>query len=157
LHVHEIFLSFLFYHSINLFIAPALSAYLYPTIYPRLRPRTKVSWDAHVVSLVQSCIINTLAVMVMVMDNERKIMGPKERLWGYTGATGMVQGFAAGYFMWDLWTGVRDIDVHGLGAVIHAVCALAVSMLGFVSSFPVREFCELLFRKRKPDEGIWIG
>jgi hypothetical protein len=157
LHVHEIFLSFLFYHSINLFISPALSAYLYPTIYPRLRPRTKVSWDAHVVSLVQSCIINTLAAMVMVMDNERKIMGPKERLWGYTGATGMVQGFAAGYFMWDLWTGVRDIDVHGLGAVIHAVCALAVSMLGFVSSFPVREFCGLLFLKRKPDEGIWIG
>ena len=59
-------------------------------------------------------------------------MGPHERLWGYSGAGGMVQGFASGYFVGDLWTGIRDFDVHGLGAVVHAVCALAVSLVGYV-------------------------
>lgn len=59
-------------------------------------------------------------------------MGPRERVWGYTGATGMVQGFSAGYFLWDLMMGLLDVDVHGWGAVAHAVSALAVSCLGFV-------------------------
>lgn len=62
-------------------------------------------------------------------------MNAQERLWGYTGASGMVQGFAAGYFVWDLWTAVFDFDVHGIGTVVHAVCALAVSGLGYVGFF----------------------
>ena len=61
-------------------------------------------------------------------------MGPRERVWGYTGASGMVQGFAAGYFLWDLVTSAGNMDVHGPGALMHAVSALAVSMLGFVSA-----------------------
>lgn len=61
-------------------------------------------------------------------------MGPRERVWGYTGASGMVQGFAAGYFLWDLLTSAGNLDVHGTGALMHAVSALAVSSLGFVSS-----------------------
>lgn len=60
-------------------------------------------------------------------------MGPRERVWGYTGASGMVQGFAAGYFLWDLVTSAVDLDVHGPGELMHAVSALAVSLLGFVS------------------------
>ena len=40
-------------------------------------------------------------------------MGPRERVWGYTGASGMVQGFAAGYFLWDLVTSAGNLDVHG--------------------------------------------
>lgn len=59
-------------------------------------------------------------------------MGPRERVWGYTGASGMVQGFSAGYFLWDLMTGVMDVDIHGWGVVAHATSALAVSGLGFV-------------------------
>ena len=59
-------------------------------------------------------------------------MDAQERLWGYTGASGLVQGFATGYFVWDLWTAVLDFDVHGAGTVMHAVCALAVSALGYV-------------------------
>ena len=46
----------------------------------------------------------------------------------------MVQGFAAGYFLWDLVISAGNMDVHGPGAVMHAVSALAVSMLGFVSA-----------------------
>ena len=59
-------------------------------------------------------------------------MGPRERVWGYTGASGMVQGFSAGYFLWDLCSCAADRDVHGPGALAHAACALAVSLLGFV-------------------------
>lgn len=59
-------------------------------------------------------------------------MGPRERVWGYTGATGMVQGFSAGYFLWDLVMSGKDMDVHGVGSFMHAASALAVSLLGFV-------------------------
>ena len=62
-------------------------------------------------------------------------MGPQERVWGYTGATGMVQGFSAGYFLWDLVMSAKDMDVHGVGSFMHAASALAVSMLGFVRIF----------------------
>lgn len=59
-------------------------------------------------------------------------MDARSRVWGYTGAMGMIQGFSVGYFLWDLLTGVVDVDVHGWGAVTHAASALAVSSLGFV-------------------------
>lgn len=62
-------------------------------------------------------------------------MDATQRVWGYTGATGMIQGFSAGYFLWDLMTGVLDRDVHGWGVVAHAASALAVSSLGFVGFF----------------------
>jgi hypothetical protein len=45
----------------------------------------------------------------------------------------MVQGFAAGYFLWDLGVSIKDVDVHGWGALVHAASALAVTCLGFVS------------------------
>ena len=45
----------------------------------------------------------------------------------------MLQGVAAGYFQWDLMISAENMDVHGLGALAHAVSALAVSLLGFVS------------------------
>lgn len=131
-HTHEILLSFLFYHALNKSISPRLSAYFFPKTYLNLRPRTKVYWDAHVVSFVQACVINSLALAVLLLDDERRKMNAQERLWGYTGASGMVQGFATGYFVWDLWTAVLDFDVHGAGTVMHAVCALAVSALGYV-------------------------
>lgn len=59
-------------------------------------------------------------------------MDATQRVWGYTGASGMVQGFAAGYFLWDLMASIKDVDVHGWGTLIHAASALAVTSLGFV-------------------------
>ena len=44
----------------------------------------------------------------------------------------MVQGFAAGYFAWDLLASIQDVGVHGWGALFHAMSALTVSMMGFV-------------------------
>ena len=61
-------------------------------------------------------------------------MGPVQRVRGYTGAVGMVQGFSAGYFLWDLGVCIADVGVHGWGALTHAAAALTVSLLGFVRS-----------------------
>lgn len=63
-------------------------------------------------------------------------MGWEERVWGYTGASGMIQGFAAGYFLWDLGICVANVGVFGWGLLAHAVAALVVFSLGFVSSPP---------------------
>lgn len=72
-------------------------------------------------------------------------MGPKERVWGYTGATGLVQGFSAGYFLWDLVISAENLDVLGPGSLMHAASALAVSLLGFVRA-----------RRHLPDGGTLL-
>jgi hypothetical protein len=56
----------------------------------------------------------------------------EERVWGYTGAAGMVQALAAGYFVWDLFVTSLNLDVFGLGTLAHAIAALLVYTLGFV-------------------------
>lgn len=134
LHIHELLLSTLFYHLICTVISPLLSKALFPKIYPALPARTRLNWDVHVVSLTQSLVINTLALWVMWADGERGTMGWKERVWGYDGAGGMIQGFAAGYFLWDVMICIRWLGVFGWGLLAHAVAALVVFLLGFVSS-----------------------
>ena len=60
-------------------------------------------------------------------------MGWQERVWGYTGAGGMIQALAAGYFVWDLGLCINHLDVFGWGLLAHAVAALSVFSFGFVS------------------------
>lgn len=132
-HVHEILLGYLFYDFVGRVLSPAVSNKLFPKSYPRSERKAKVNWDVHFVSMVQSCFINAVALWVIYADHERSQMVAEERVWGYTGASGMVQGFAAGYFLWDLKASISDVDVHGWGALIHAASALAVTCLGFVS------------------------
>lgn len=131
-HAHEIILAFTVYNVVNSIISPAISARLFPRSYPRLQRKAKVNWNSHVVSMVQSCFINMVALWVMLKDKERSQMDAVERVWGYTGASGMVQGFAAGYFLWDLGACIKDVDVQGLVSLMHAASALAVTCLGFV-------------------------
>lgn len=69
----------------------------------------------------------------MFADEERKSMNWTERVWGYTGAAGMIQGLAAGYFLWDLMISLQNIRVFGLGMLAHALSALIVFSFGFVS------------------------
>lgn len=132
-HTHEILPAFAIYTFINNVISPQVSSRVFPKTYPSLSKKTKINWDVHLVSLVQSCFINSVALAVIYYDKERWSMGPRGRVWGYTGATGMVQGFSAGYFLWDLVMSAKDMDVHGPESVMHAASALAVSLLGFVS------------------------
>ncbi|KAK9444332.1 TRAM/LAG1/CLN8 like protein [Metarhizium brunneum] len=95
---------------------------------PRKR---RLNWDAHVVSMIQATLINGLAIWVMIADDERREMSWEERIWGYTGATSMIQALAAGYFVWDLIVTSMNLDVFGLGTLAHAIAALLVFSLGF--------------------------
>jgi hypothetical protein len=133
LHVHEVLGSFLAYTFINIVVAPIISTWLFPLRYPRLSAERKINWDVHVVSLVQSTTINFLALWVMWADEERMNMTWQERVWGYTGAAGMIQGMATGYFLWDLMVTVQHVKVFGLGMLAHALSALLVFSFGFVS------------------------
>ncbi|KAL8868401.1 MAG: hypothetical protein Q9174_005018 [Haloplaca sp. 1 TL-2023] len=140
-HTHEILPAFCIYEFINRVVSPYVSTRLAPKTYPHLPRKTKINWNVHFVSMVQSCFVNTLALWVIYADKERMAMDWRERVWGYTGAGGMVQGFAAGYFAWDLLASIQDVDVHGWGALFHALSALTVSMMGFVGrSFLLRPF-----------------
>jgi hypothetical protein len=58
----------------------------------------------------------------------------RERVWGYTGAAGMIQGMATGYFLWDLCITGMHVGVFGWGMLAHALSALTVFSFGFVSS-----------------------
>ncbi|KAF2463180.1 DUF887-domain-containing protein [Lindgomyces ingoldianus] len=130
-HIHELLLGYLWYHILLTFISPTLSKLLVPRTYASFSRRTRLNWDMHWVSMVQALFINSAALWVILSDKEREGMDWRGRLWGYTGAQGMVQGFAAGYFLWDLWVSVRFIDVAGVSAAVHAVGALSVTMIGF--------------------------
>ena len=66
-------------------------------------------------------------------DKERSEMDLQARVWGYDGALGMVQALAAGYFLYDLILSVLNPAVFGPGMIAHAVSALTVYSLGFVS------------------------
>jgi len=58
-------------------------------------------------------------------------MGWEEKVWGYTGASGMIQAFAGGYFLWDLCITTVNVNIFGWGMLAHAVSALFVFSLGF--------------------------
>jgi len=103
-----------------------------PNVYSSFNKRTRVNWDIHWVSMIQALFINSAALWVIFKDEQRHEMDWRGRLWGYTPASGMVQGFAAGYFLWDLQISLQYIKICGLGALLHAVGALAVTCIGFV-------------------------
>ena len=80
-----------------------------PQHYPKSRGK-RINWDAHVVSLIQSTLINGLSLWVIFVDDERKNMDFQERVWGYTGASGMIQAMACGYFVWDFMVTLLYLD-----------------------------------------------
>jgi len=132
LHVHEVLGAALFYTFIHLVVSPILSTWLFPSYYPRHSRAKRVNWDAHVVSLVQSTLINGLALWVMWESrDERSSVDWQQRVWAYDGASGFVQAMAAGYFVWDLITTLSYLDIFGLGLLAHATSALAVYSFGF--------------------------
>lgn len=132
-HIHEVIGAFVFYLVIHAIISPWLSPILFPQSYKSLKPRTQVNWDIHVVSLVQSVVINVAALWVMYVDRERGAMSSGERVFGYTGACGLIQALAVGYFIYDLIVSVVYVRMFGIGMLLHAVSALWVFGLGFVS------------------------
>jgi hypothetical protein len=133
LHLHEVIVAFALYHVTNRIVSPAVSTYFFPRIYPAFNARTKLNWDVHVVSFVQSTLICGLTLWVLMTDEELRQMDTTERVHGYTGASGLIQAFAGGYFLWDLVITVQNVGIFGIGMLFHAICALFVFALGFVS------------------------
>ncbi|KAH7083403.1 TLC domain-containing protein [Paraphoma chrysanthemicola] len=131
LHYHEVAVAYAVYHITNKYVSPAFSRYFFPRIYPSFNARTKLNWDVHIVSFVQSVVICSLALWVMWADTERHEMDTKERVHGYTGASGLIQAFAGGYFLWDLVITVQNVKIFGIGMLFHAISALCVFSLGF--------------------------
>jgi hypothetical protein len=131
-HAHEMLLGFFGYHFIMHILSPVLSRAVCPKVYNGLNRRTRLNWDIHWVSMIQALFINTAALYVIFTDSQRKEMDWKGRLWGYTPASGMVQGFAAGYFLWDLQISIQYMSLSGVSALLHAIGALAVTLIGFV-------------------------
>ncbi|KAL2037251.1 hypothetical protein N7G274_009940 [Stereocaulon virgatum] len=131
LHGHEVLLAFCLYNVLSIYISPALSHRFFPATYPNLSPKTKVNWDVHVTSMFQAVFICSAALWIVLGDEERKNMNASERIWGYTGAMGMTQAFAAGYFAWDVLVSSMHLDVLGPGSLAHAISALIVTCLGF--------------------------
>ncbi|TVY62740.1 putative TLC domain-containing protein [Lachnellula suecica] len=131
LHIHEILSAFAVYHVIFEYVAPPLSSWLLPQSYTKLSWESKLRWNMHCVSLVQSVSICVLALWVMYADQERKTMNLEERMWGYTGAAGMVQALATGYFLFDLSVMIRYLEVFGVGMLTHASSCLLTYTLGF--------------------------
>lgn len=66
-----------------------------------------------------------------------------ERVYGYTGAGGLVQAMAAGYFLWDLMISTVHFKIFGPGLWFHAISALWVFSFGFVSCFSLLSCWEM--------------
>ncbi|KAG9186525.1 hypothetical protein G6011_09633 [Alternaria panax] len=130
-HVHEILLGFLGYHFILHVLSPTISQLVCPKTYNGFNKRTRLNWDIHCVSMIQAVFICAAALWVIFEDEQRHEMDWRGRLWGYTPASGMVQGFAAGYFLWDLQISAQYIHIAGVSSLIHAIGALAVTCIGF--------------------------
>lgn len=153
MHVHEVLMATLFYTFLQTVVSPVLSRALLPHIYNSSMGRARrANWDAHVVSLIQSILICVLALWSIAVDDERRAMsgepttdaatilppdaGWRGRVYGYSGGASLVQSMATGYFLWDLVLTLVYIDIFGLGLLAHAVSALAVYTLGYVSLLP---------------------
>lgn len=130
-HIHEVVGAALLYTFIQVVVSPVVSTRFFPQHYPRHDRAKKANWDTHVVSLFQSVLINVLALWVMFVDEERQNMDFEQRIWGYDGGCGLIQGLATGYFIWDLGITIMNLDIFGFGLLAHAVSALAVYTLGF--------------------------
>lgn len=160
-HIHEVLLFYLFYQFVHSCASPWLSRKFLPQYYTNLPRRTQINWDTHVVSFIQSTSVVLVALWVMVADKERKAMasdgweeGHPRRMYGYTGACGLVQAMAVGYFVYDLIVSTVYVRITGVGMVFHAISALTVYALGFVSdSFP----SSLAKRKRGRKRDCGLG
>ncbi|KAL2866725.1 TLC domain-containing protein [Aspergillus lucknowensis] len=130
-HSHEVATTFLGYLLIHYILSPWLSPKLFPRYYPNFNKRTKLNWDVHVVSLIQSTFINGVALWVLFTDEERKSMNLGERVYGYTGSCAFISSLAVGYFIYDLIVSALYVNIFGIGMLFHAVCALWVFSFGY--------------------------
>nr|OQO26831.1 hypothetical protein B0A51_06492 [Rachicladosporium sp. CCFEE 5018] len=131
LHANTLLLSALTYQTLFSLVSPPLSRRLAPRSYPAFPLKTRLNWDTRVTGLVQAVFICTAALRVIASDPTRVGSTWETRLWGYSPAAGKVQAWAAGYFLWDILISTRWVDMYGPTALMHAVAAFVVTMIGF--------------------------
>ncbi|KAL9535512.1 hypothetical protein SMMN14_00310 [Sphaerulina musiva] len=135
LHAHEVLFAITFYAFLAQVVSPAVSRRVVPSRYALMDRRSRISWNVHVVSFVQSCVVNALSLYIICCDEERQSWRGADawelRIWGYTGFIGLTQSLALGYFLWDLYMCVRHVHIFGWGMVAHAVASSAMFTLGF--------------------------
>ena len=136
LHVHEVIISYVFYTLLNTVIAPRSSAFLLPRTYGTFPSRTKLQWNIHITSFINSTFVSMAALYVLYVDQDRLSETWEERMWGYTGLGGMVQAFGAGYFVWDVQVCLSNLETLGVMDLFHAVVALSIAILGLVCRLP---------------------
>lgn len=136
LHAHEVLFGFVFYTCVNSVLGPFLSASLFPATYRGLPRRTQQQWDMHVTSFVNSTFLSIALTYVIVADKERANATWEDRIWGYTGAGGLVHALGTGYFMWDLGACASNASTLGALDLLHAAVGFAISILGFVRGLP---------------------
>lgn len=134
LHIHQILIAFLTYEALFLVFSPAFSQAFFPQIYGTLPKRTKINWNVRVVSFIQATFICSRATSVIINDTSRLNTNYDTRLWAYLSASGNVQASAAGYFLWDVVVSIQYAQILGPTSLIHALSALMVTSLGFVSN-----------------------
>ncbi|VVT49500.1 uncharacterized protein SAPINGB_P002300 [Magnusiomyces paraingens] len=118
-HASEMVLATAFYHGV--FIASRyLSPYFLPS-YRTLTPKTRVNFDIHVVSHVQSILIVALSYPLF----GDKVLA-ENRVYSYTPYAGFITAMALGYFLWDIFICVKFIKVFGVGFLVHGVSAFFV-------------------------------
>lgn len=139
LHAHEVLFAITFYAFLAQVVSPAVSRRVVPSRYALMDRRSRISWNVHVVSFVQSCVVNALSLYIICCDEERQSWRGADawelRIWGYTGLIGLTQSLALGYFLWDLYMCVRHVHIFGWGMVAHAIASSAMFTLGFVRFF----------------------
>ena len=137
LHFHEVLFAFSLYTFIYTVVSPFLSTTFCGERYRKFNPRTRTSWDVHTVSFFQSIIITSISTYIILFDEERKSWTGSEhweqRIWAYSGLSGLCQSFALGYFMWDLFMCSYHVRIFGWGMLAHAISATSVFALGYVS------------------------
>ncbi|KFZ03517.1 hypothetical protein V502_10882 [Pseudogymnoascus sp. VKM F-4520 (FW-2644)] len=131
LHAHEVLFGFAFYTCVNSVLGPFLSTRLFPATYRGLPRRTQQQWDMHVTSFVNSTFLSVALIYVILADQERANATWEDRIWGYTGADGLVHALSAGYFMWDLGACASHASTLGALDLLHAAVGFCISILGF--------------------------
>ena len=141
LHFHEVLFAFSLYTFIFTIFSPYMSNVLCGERYRNFSKRTRISWNVHTVSFVQSLIITGISTYIILYDEERKSWRESshwdQRIWAYSGMSGLCQSFALGYFLWDLWMCTYHVKIFGWGMLAHAISATSVFALGYVSCLAI--------------------
>jgi hypothetical protein len=114
----------IFYQSIFL-VSPYISKY--SKYYNVLSTRSKINWDIHIVSMIQSLLICWLAFLALGDPALNS-----DRVFGYSEFGADVSALACGYFVWDTYVSVKYVKYFGIGFALHGIASLFVFLFGFV-------------------------